>query len=123
VLLLGERKRFPTQQDAFLGLVEKFLRIKPDLFTDPKTAPYVCSGRDGAVLFAPSAWQMNQPKRLVNGWFAETCLNNDQKVSILDNLAQYVGLKRHRDWDWQASNRPTKGFIDTDALFAELDNL
>ena len=66
---------------------------------------------------------MHQPKRLANGWWAELCLSNDQKVRILDNVAQYVGLKRGRDWQWHAENRPTKEFIDVDALFAELDRM
>jgi hypothetical protein len=30
------------------------------------------------------------------------------------------GLKRGTDWDWQAENRPTREFIDTEALLAKL---
>jgi hypothetical protein len=116
VMCLGERKSLPAEQDAYVWLIEKFLRIKPDLFADPKSAPYVCKGGRGAAYFATCGSNMNQPMRLANGWGAELCLSNDQKVRILDNVAQYAGLKRGRDWEWQAENIPTREFIDVEAL-------
>jgi hypothetical protein len=119
----GERKELPSEQDAYVWLIEKFLRLKPGLFTDPKSASYVCKGARGADHFATSPSNLNQPTRLANGWWAELCLSNDQKVRILDDVVQYTGLKRGRDWEWQAENRPTKEFIDTDTLFAELDKI
>lgn len=106
-----------------MWLIEQFLRVNPNLFTAPESAPYLCNGRQGADYFVSTCMRMNQPKRLANSWYAELCLSNDQKVRILDNVAQYAGLKRGRDWDWQAERRPTREFIDTDALLAELDRI
>jgi hypothetical protein len=123
VMFRGERKTLPSEQDAYIFLIEKFLRIKPHLFTDRTSGPYICKGREGADHFAPFGSNMHQPKRLASRWWAETCLSNNQKVCILDNVAQFAGLKRGRDWEWQAEGRTTRAFIDVDALFAELDQM
>jgi hypothetical protein len=63
---------------------------------------------------------MNQPGRLPNGWWAERCLSNDDKVRILDKVAAYADLKRGTDWEWQAQGQPTRESIDTDQLLAKL---
>ena len=123
VMFRGEHKRFPSEQAAYVWLIEQFLHTKLDLLIDPTSAPYVCKGVRGSDLFAPSGYKMNQPKRLANGWCAELCLSNDQKVRILDNIAQYAGFKRGTDWEWQADGRTTREFIDVDELFAELHRL
>ena len=123
VMFRGQTKVLPSEQDAYIWLVEKFLRNKPDLFTAPESAKYVCKGRQGADYFATSDVRMHQPTRLANGWYAELCLSNNGKVSILDNLAQYAGVKRGTDWEWQAHNRLTKEYIDTDAALAELERM
>jgi hypothetical protein len=46
VTLFGRRKNFRSQKEAFIWLIEKWLRMKPDLFTDPKTR-HVCYGPGG----------------------------------------------------------------------------
>ena len=57
VMFRGERRELRSQQGAYIWLVLQFLRIKPDLFTDPKSAPYVCKGRDGAASSGSSGRQ------------------------------------------------------------------
>jgi hypothetical protein len=121
VIFRGERKVLPSEQDAYVWLIDQFLRYTPDLFTNPKSGPHLCKGRRGADLFAGSNQKMNQPGKLANGWWAELCLSNDQKVRILDAVAQYADLKRGTDWEWQAQGQPTRKFIDTDELLAGLD--
>ena len=120
LMLFGKRYRLPSEKSAYLRTLEAFLTMTADLLTDPKSGPCICNGRDGAPLFAPTSDYMHQPARIAKGWYAETCLSNDQKVRILDTLAQYASLKRGTDWDWQAENRPTREFIDTAALLAKL---
>jgi hypothetical protein len=121
VTLFGQPWEFPSQQDAFVWVVEKFLRMKADLFTDPKSA-HICRGARGDLRFARSTAGMIQPAPLANEWFAELCLSNPQKVGILDDLARCVGLKRPTDWDWRAESRRTPDDpLDVDTLFRELD--
>lgn len=110
---------FPSEKDAYVRAVDIFLTICPALFTDP-TSSHVCEGRDKAILFLPAPDDMHQPAPLQNGWYAETCLSNDQKVKILDMLAQHADLKRGTDWDWQAENTPSREFIDVNTLLAKL---
>jgi hypothetical protein len=113
------RFQFSSQRAAYLRAVEVFLIVNPDLFADPKSA-HVRMGRDGAILFAKTRHGMHQGRLLANGWYAETCLSNDQKVRILDSLAQRSGLKRGVDWNWEAENTSNPEFIDVDALLARL---
>ncbi len=123
VSVFGHAYNFRAQQNAFVFLVEKFLHIEPDLFTDPKSA-HVCTGARGDIRFARSSVGMIQPVRLANGWFAELCLSNAQKVCILDDLARCSGVKRPTDWDWRTESRERPDDpIDVDALFRELDAL
>ena len=123
VRFLGQCNVLPSQQDAFLWWIEKLLRVKPDIFTNSASA-YACNGRRGGVYFALDRVKIrNKPGRLSNGVYVELCLSNNQKVYILDKLAQYAGLKRGRDWDWQAQYRPTRRFIDVSALFDDLENV
>jgi len=125
IMVRGKYMQFPSERDAYLFLVKMFIRIKPDIFTDPNSA-HVCKGRQGTIYFAPSRHDIqHQPERVANNWWANLCLSNDQKVCMLDKLAQCVGWKRgkDKDWDWRAEHRETREFIDVDALFAELDRM
>ncbi|MGH8201308.1 MAG: hypothetical protein ACREVO_13265 [Steroidobacteraceae bacterium] len=117
--LFGIKHRCRSEKDAYVRALIEFITRKPNLFTDPKFTLY-SRGARGAQLFARSPTPLNDPVRLTNGWYASVCLNNAQKVSILDSLARCAGWKRGRDWDWQAENRPTPEFIDTEALKAKL---
>lgn len=60
------------------------------------------TGRRGCVYFSASRGPLLQPALLRNGWYAATCLNNSQKVRLLDSLAEQIKFKRGVDWEWQA---------------------
>lgn len=117
--LFGHRYSFPTEKEAYLFAVEKFLSVRPGLFTDPQSV-HARIGRYGTPMFAETPDGMNQPERLSNGWFVETCLNNRQKVQNLDKLAQCAGFKRGIDWHWEAEGQEAPGLIDGEAILADL---
>lgn len=119
LMLFGKPHPFRSEKDAYLRAVEALLTVKPALLTE--AARHVRKDRARAPLFAP----VSDPPHASAGaachdCYAETCLNNDQKVRILDRLARYTDLKRGTDWDWQAEDRPTRGFIDTKAMVEKL---
>jgi hypothetical protein len=120
VTLRYQRIPCRSEKEAYRWTIEAFLSDKPGLFTDPKSGPSICTGGNGRPLFASSRNGMIDPVRLSNGFYAETNLNEGEKVQILDKLGQYAGWKLGRDWHWQAENRPPIPIIDTDALLAKL---
>jgi hypothetical protein len=105
-------------------MLDHYLDDKGDFFaTQPNTIRAYLAGTQGAVLFSPSRNPLNQPESLRNGWFAETCLNEHQKVGNLYLLAQALGISWERDVEWQAQGRPTIQHRDVETLLAELKKL
>lgn len=121
VIFGGKRHRCPSERAAYLGALEQLLNVKPDLFTDLGSARHLRKGGRGRPLFSLSRYAMTDPARIAGGWYVETNLSNLEKVRILDNLADSAGLKRGRDWDWQAEYRENPKYLDGDALLAELE--
>jgi hypothetical protein len=58
VIFRGEHKVLPSEQDAYVWLINQFLRYKPDLLTNSKSGPHLCKGRRGADLFAGAKQKM-----------------------------------------------------------------
>jgi len=113
-----------TEWEAYVWLLNEFLRNKGDFFiAKGAEINYVCSGGRNAPQFAPSRFRMNQPKQLSNGWYAETCLNERQKINNLYKLAQSIGLSSESDYEWTADGRPVVQQKDVATLFKELDEL
>lgn len=113
-------RRFSTARDAYIWLVERFIGLRPEVFTDIKwgTTGYVAVGQRhnerGAIrnyfarspkkLFRKSphlAENSNNFAQLTNGWYANTNLSNVQKFDILCRFGWVVGLKGGADWDWE----------------------
>jgi hypothetical protein len=116
----GMERRFPTAIDAYIWLVERFIGLRPEVFTDIKwkTTGYVAVGqrrseghairnyfaRSPAKLFRQSphlAGDLNNYCELSNGWYANKNLSNAQKFDILCRFGWVVGLKWGGDWDWE----------------------
>lgn len=116
VMFRTKRHRFPSEKAAYLWLVEQFLRVRPELLNDP----YVPTQRIGRPLLSWSPIDTSDQVKLKIGVYVQMNLSNRQKVRYLDDLAQCAGLKRGRDWDWQAESQPTPEYIDGEALLAEL---
>ncbi len=140
-------KHFPTAKEGYVWLVERFIGIKPEVFTDIRweTTGYVAVGRHRAEegkairnyfarspqqLFRNSPWlaeSQGNYVRLQNGWYANTNLNNREKFDILVRFGWVAGLKGGQDWDWEVLE-PSEGLRDrkerialAEKLFAELD--
>ena len=113
-----------TEWEAYVWLLNQFLKDKGDFFiAKGAEINYICSGGRNAPQFAPARIHMNQPKPLSNGWYAETCLNEGQKIDNLYKLSQAIGLSSERDYEWQADSRPTVKHKDVATLLKELDDL
>jgi hypothetical protein len=142
-------KRFPTAKGAYVWLVGHFIGVKPEVFTDVRweTTGYVAVGlrrteSGGAIrnyfahspqqLFRNSPWLAENPSnyvRLQNGWYANTNLNNREKLDILTRFGWVVGLTYGPDWDFEVLD-PSEGLRERnerialgDKLLAELDQL
>jgi hypothetical protein len=117
-------KSFRTEWEAYIWMVDRFLKDKGNFFVTQKAdVKHVLKGGNGAVLFAPVSQGMNDPKGLSNGWYAETCLNEGQKIASLFLIAQSIGISSERDYHWEAQGRPTPVQRDTDTMLKELENL
>lgn len=144
----GTEKRFPSAIDAYIWLVERFIGMKPEVFTDIKweTTGYVAVGqrkseghairnyfaRSPGKLFHESPHLADNPNNycvLQNGWYANKNLSNAQKFDILCRFGWVVRLKWETDWDWevldpseQLSDRKERTKVAEKAL-GELDAL
>jgi hypothetical protein len=123
VIFRGMRRQFPSQKAAYLGALEQFLIVKPDLFTDTGSACSLRKGGRGRPLFSRSRYAMTDPARIAGGVYVETNLSNREKVGLLDKLASSAGLKRERDWEWHTEHRENPKYLDGDALLAEFEAL
>lgn len=141
-------KHFPTAKEAYVWLVNCFIGVKPEVFTNIRweTTGYVAVGQrrnsEGAIrnyfarnpqkLFYKSPWlaeNHNNYVRLQNGWYANSNLSNAEKFDILVRFGWVVELKCGHDWDWEVLD-PSEGLRDRqerialgERLSAELDSL
>ena len=143
-----DARRFATAKEAYIWLVERFIGVKPEVFTDIRreTTGYVALGRrkkEGKSIrnyFArsPQALFRNTPRlaedhnnsvQLQNGWFANTNLNNREKFEALVRFGWLVGLRCGKDWDWEvldpsdALRESKQRMAIADELFIELQGL
>ena len=117
-------KSFPSQAEAYVWVIDKFLRDKGDFFVAPThDVKHAMRGGAGAVRFAPTYIGLRAPKLLFNGWYAETGINEQEKVAVLYLLAQSIGLSAERDYSWQGENRPTIVKQDVETMLKQLDEL
>lgn len=113
----GITDELPTESEAYVWLLNRFLRAVGNFFeSKSEVVKSVCEGRRGAVMFASFANGMHQPKQLANGWYAETCLNEEQKDRNLCLLAQLIGVSPERDYEWHAMNGPKRTHLDVTTL-------
>ena len=125
VRLRDIEKRFPTAKEAYIWLVDRFSYYDPKLFDpiDWETI-FVVKGRDRNYfgrtpqrMFHQSphlADDRNNYHRLVNGWYVNLNLNNDEKLKILLKFAAVAKLQFDSDWSWKVDE------TDTDASFDDL---
>ncbi len=144
----GTTKRFSTAKEAYIWLAERFIGVRPEVFTDIKweTTGYVAIGhrrseghairnyfaRSPGKLFRESphlAEDSNNYFQLANGWYANTNLSNAQKFDILCRFGWVVGLKGGSEWDWEVLD-PSEQLADrkertklAEKAFEELDAL
>jgi hypothetical protein len=113
-----------TEAEAYVWLLNQFLKDKGNFFIQ-KSADLKAyyDGERGAALFSPTGVCMNRPVRLDNGWYAETCLNEDQKIGCLYLLAQTIGISSETDYQWQADGRQKRILSDVSTLLREIENL
>jgi len=141
----GSQKTFAHAKDAYLWLVEHFIELRPEIFTEPamETTGVIALGRarnsDGKPLrnyFARSrqklfrsspelAEQSDKYAKLRNNWYANINLNNVEKLDILIQFGNQLSLEHGRDWTFLVET-PTAEFRarlnrpSSDELMAEL---
>jgi hypothetical protein len=119
----GITDELPTEWQAYVWLLNRFLCAVGNFFERNHNVESVCKGRRGAVKFAPSPNRMTQPKRLSNGWYAETCLNEKEKDRNLYLLAQLIGVSAETDYEWHAMSGPKRTHLDVSTLKRRLKEL
>jgi hypothetical protein len=108
----GAAKSFPTAKEAYVWLIEQFVKTKPELFTNvnweteffAKGKQRNYFGRAPERMFRHSphlAEDRNNYERLVNGWYVNLNLSNAQKVDILFKFAAVAKLRHGDEWYWK----------------------
>ena len=106
-----EEKTFPTAKDAYVWLIRKFTRDRPDVLRgEDWQRRFVAKGRtvnyfaqDAKSLFPHSPHLANDPNmytRLGDGWFANLNLSNRQKFGILSGFSAVADYTFEKDWNW-----------------------
>jgi len=143
-----EKKSFDHAKDAYLWLIEHFVKSKPDVFEEPtwETTGVIAIGRarnregkpfrnyfakSPEKLFPETPTLAEKPTnyaKLRNGWYANINLRNDKKLDILIRFGDVLRLVHGTDWSFVVQNpsaavqalliRPN-----ADDLLTELDGL
>ena len=117
VVFGGVRHEFPSAKEAYVWLIERFVKTYPKLFIDLNwQTAFVAKGkkrnyfgRSPAKMFHGSphlAEDSNNYARLLNGWYVNLNLSNAQKRYILFRFAHVANLKHGEDWQWKVSGEP-----------------
>lgn len=126
----GEHREFPSQKQAYIWLVERFIANNPKPFVDLDwETVYIVKG-PRILYFAKSlrALFKHNPRladdkrkhhRLTNGWYAQLYLSENQKLEILERLSAVAQLKMGVEWDWNGRGQ-APGRLDADELLREL---
>lgn len=126
----GEVREFPSQKEAYIWLIERFVANNPSPFVNLNwETVFIVKGQE-VLYFAKSLLVLflqkphlgedpNMHHRLSNGWYARLVLNEEQKVEILERIAAVSRFKMGVDWDWN-SRGLAPGRLDPDELLREL---
>ena len=131
-MFLDEVRHFPTEKEAYVWLMERFVEHYPKPFkTIDLETKFVAVGartlyfaKSLKNLFKTSPAHAADPTkyhRLSNGWYAKLILSEKQKVDLLYKFGTVAGLMMGRQWDWngRAAASPQ---LSADELLAQLDS-
>lgn len=129
-MFMGNTRRFETQKEAYIWLMERFIQHYPTPFTQidwqtvfvAKGARTLYFARSLKNLFLTSPEHAADPckyRRLTNGWYAKLVLSEHQKIELLEKFAAIAGLRMGRDWDWNDRSKGAQ-IVDADRLLDEL---
>jgi hypothetical protein len=108
----GNRHRCESAKDAYVWLVERFVREHPEPFHElnwetefvmkGKSRNYFARTPERLYWKSPHlAEDRNNFHQLPNGWYAALNLSNDEKLGILLRLATVAKLRLDVDWKWE----------------------
>lgn len=130
----GRCEDFPSQKEAFIWLLERFIHYYPDPFTKPGRETVRIAKGPRSLYFARSpqrlfskghehlaanhsAWHL-----LSNGWYVKLVLNEPTKFEKLQEYASLASLRLGVDWDWRVEGRPAiRVVVDTDELLRQFN--
>jgi len=108
----GLEHSFDTAKEGYIWLIEQFIAVRPELFTDPSSETLYLAlgkarnyfGKSPEALFKGSphlADNETNYARLANGWFVNVNINNAQKFEILLRLAALTRAEYPTEWEWK----------------------
>ena len=109
----GEKRTFHSSKDAYVWLLNCFMRAKPDVFSSESwDLMLIDTAGSARRYFAPKPDQLftgaphlasdpNMYVCLSNGWCANANLANPLKRKTLERFAKVSNLRRGVDWEWQ----------------------
>lgn len=107
----GEECTFESAKEGYIWLVEKFISVRPDFFSNPsQDTMYLAVGK-GANYFAGKPQKLfpqsphladdqNNYFRLKNGRYANVNLSNVTKFDVLLRFSAITKVNYLDEWDW-----------------------
>jgi hypothetical protein len=131
VMFMKVRRSFPTEKEAYVWLMERFITHYPKPFNEidwetrfvAKGARTLYFAKSLKNLFKTSPDLASDPTkyhRLTNGWFAKLVLSEKQKFELLTKFATVAHLCMGADWDWD-DRAATMPALSADDLLRELE--
>lgn len=107
----GIEREFPSQKEAYIFLVDRFLQAKPDLFDAAWKVKFSAKRSIRRDHFARSPRELftKTPRlaendanyaRVSSGWFANTNIAKREKRKNLFRLAALGNFACGKDWSW-----------------------
>lgn len=129
----GKSEGFDFAKDAYIWLIERFIRTDPTVFTSPDHRLIRVAVGRGRYFFARRAKALfprsphladtqSNFHLLTNGWFANANLDNNQKFTILIRFGDTIGLMQGRDWGFQPDD-PTEKLQANLDLYEEIQKI
>ncbi len=103
--------KYENQKDAYAWLVNRILMERPNILDNEENRRYICDGRTRQYLARrpEDLWRVskkhlctpNHYRKMCNGWYLNTNLDEDTTLKVLHRITEIAGFKKGVDWTWK----------------------
>jgi hypothetical protein len=106
----GFSRYFDSQKEAYEWLIDKFLIAAPGILENEEHRHFICDGPGRRYLadrpqdlWLKSTHLVDEKlyKKMSNGWYLNTNLDEKTKLGVLRRFAKISGFQEDADWSWR----------------------